>query len=295
MNNQAHDAPEAIVKANYGKEVIVLCPDGHELTCELAVDLGDKPVPGDHVRYSSGPDGIYLTELLPRTRVIRRAGRREGEERILAAHVDCMAIVSSVRPEFKEGLVDRYLVIAAHAGIEPLLVLNKTDLDDGSVANRFKLYNDLGYETITTCALQGTRIDTLADLLRNRTTVLVGHSGVGKSTLLMNLLPQTDTATSEVSDYSGKGVHTTSTARMWVGDRLRIIDSPGIRSLGLTGIEYRNVRDYFVEFQQPAASCRFRDCLHIGDSGCAVAAAVERGEITQVRYDSYVRMVESLR
>jgi len=111
----------------------------------------------------------------------------------------------------------------------------------------------------------------------------------------MALVPEVEIDTGTVSSYSGKGRHTTTTARMYVGRAgVRIIDSPGIRSFGLSGVERRDVRDYFVEFESRAPHCRFRDCLHLGDDGCAVRAALDRGDITKIRYESYCRILESL-
>jgi ribosome biogenesis GTPase len=285
-----------IVMANYGKQVEVLAGDGRTLTAELASDLGRKPVAGDRVHFVQDEGGAYLTELLPRERVIRRSGHRESEDRVLAAHVDCVVIVSAVQPPFKEGLVDRYIVAALQSEIEPVVVLNKIDLDDGAMQDRCRIYADLGYRTHYVSAITRHNVDSLAHDLQNKTSVLVGHSGVGKSSLLMALLPDVETDTAEISHYSGKGVHTTSAARMWVGSGgLRIIDSPGIRAFGLADIERQEVREYFVEIAVAGAGCRFRDCLHTGDAGCAVKEAVDRGEITQIRYDSYLRILESLR
>jgi len=286
---------KGIVAANYGKELDVLTPAGDMITCELARDLGDKPVAGDRVSYEEHGDQCYLTSIEPRERIIRRAGGREGEERILAAHVDLALVISSVKPKLKEGLIDRYLVALHQEGIEPLIVLNKKDLDDGTDWARIAEYTKIGYKTFLVCATSGDGVDALRDELHDQTCVLVGHSGVGKSTLLMKLLPEVETAISEVSEWSGKGVHTTSTARLYAGpDGMRIIDSPGIRAFGLAGITPPEVGRYFIEFEDHASHCRFRDCLHMNDDGCAVRAALDRGEIGKLRYESYVRIVESL-
>jgi len=295
MGEEMGPEGHGIVAANYGKQVDVLTGDGAIVVCELASDLGLKPVAGDRVRFEREGEIAYLTELLPRAHVIRRAGWRESDERILAAHVDCMLIVSAVEPRFKEGLVDRYLVTAGHADIAPVVVLNKVDLDDGSTRRRAELYSDLGYPLYCVSALEGEGIDALADHIAGRTSILVGHSGVGKSSLLMALVPGIDTAISEVSTATGKGVHTTTTSRMWSGPGgVRIIDSPGIRAFGLSAIDSSEVATYFVEFTAHAAHCRFRDCMHLKDAGCAVRAAVESEKIPRIRYDSYVRIVKSL-
>jgi len=286
---------EGIVAVNYGRQVEVLAPDGARVACELSSDLGQKPVAGDRVRYSVRQGGAYLLEIMPRERVIRRAGRRATEERILAANIDCMLIVSAVEPLFKEGLVDRYLVTAGHAGIDPVIVLNKVDLDDGQVQKRAELYRKLGYPLYCVSSKCGDGLDDLASCLSDRTSILVGHSGVGKSSLLMALVPGAEIDTSGLSVSSGKGVHTTSTATLYLGTKgVRIIDSPGIRAFGLTAIEPSEVGAHFMEFVPLAEQCRFRNCMHMNDGGCAVRAAAEQGDIPRIRYDSYLRIIESL-
>jgi ribosome biogenesis GTPase len=283
------------VAANYGKELEVIAADGHLCICELASDLGETPVAGDRVEYAIEGEKRYLISVAPRRHIIRRAGKREGEERILAAHVDQGLVVSAVKPRLKEGLVDRYLVALLHEGIEPVLVLNKSDLDEGDTWQRMQVYQGLGYATFRVSAVKGHGIEALRKHLHGKTSVLVGHSGVGKSTLLMALLPEVEIDTKEVSGYSGKGVHTTTTARMYGGpDAMRIVDSPGIRAFGLSGIDRIEIRDYFVEFEAHQLHCRFRDCMHLNDDGCAVRAALDRGEVGKLRYESYVRMMESV-
>lgn len=287
--------PSGIVAANFGKELKVLCGDGSLVTCELSTDVGLAPVPGDRVTFRLDGDKRYLAGVAERTRVLRRAGKRAGEEKIVAAHIDLVVVVSAVKPALKEGLIDRYLVAVHHEGMTPVVVLNKCDLDDGDCRERMSVYAELGYSTHLVSAHEGGGIEALRGVLAGKTSVLVGHSGVGKSSLLMALVPDVQAETSAVSRYSGKGVHTTTTARMYTGSGdVRIIDSPGIRSFGLSGVERGEVRDYFVEFERYAPHCRYRNCLHLGDDGCAVRAALDRGEITKLRYESYCRIVDSL-
>jgi ribosome biogenesis GTPase len=287
--------PSGIVAANFGKELAVLCEDGSICTCELSSDLGEKPVPGDRVSYAQSGDKRYLTHVAERKSVLRRAGKREGEERILASHIDLALVISAVKPALKEGLIDRYLVALHHEGITPVIVLNKADLDAGDHQARLQVYADLGYATHLISAKLGTGIPALRAGLSGKTSVLVGQSGVGKSSVLMALVPEVKTSTQAVSAYSGKGVHTTTTARLYATpDGVRVIDSPGIRSFGLSGIGKEEVRNYFVEFEAIADHCRFRNCLHFNDDGCAVRAALDRGEISKLRYESYLRIVESL-
>lgn len=284
-----------IVAANFGKEVQVLCTDHSMCICELASDLGERPVPGDRVKFRLMGDKRYLTHVAKRRGILRRAGKRAGQERILAAHIDLALVISAVEPSLKEGLIDRYLVALHHEGITPVIVLNKVDLDGGDHRARMKVYEDLGYSTHVISALDGTGIPALRALLSDKTAILVGHSGVGKSSVLMALVPEVNTHTQAVSAYSGKGVHTTTTARLYVGPGgVRVIDSPGIRSFGLSGIDRSEVREYFVEFREHAGHCRFRNCLHLNDDGCAVRAALDRGEVGKLRYESYGRIVASL-
>lgn len=284
-----------VVIANLGKQVEILDHAGGVIMGELSSQLRTKPISGDHIQYSLSNGQAYLIAIDPRERVIRRAGRREGEEKVLASHVDLMVIVAAVTPELREGLIDRYMVAAGHDGIKSIVVLNKIDLDDGSNALRVKPYADIGVTTCCVSAVSGANIEGLRSCLKDKTSVLVGQSGVGKSSLLMALLPELEIRVSAVSDYSGKGVHTTTTARMHVGaGDMRIIDSPGIRAFGMTGIEPIEVREHFVEFYPHADQCKFRDCMHLQDHGCAVTEAVERGDISKMRYASYGRIVASL-
>jgi ribosome biogenesis GTPase len=286
---------DGVVVANFGKQVEILDSDGQILMGELASQLSTKPIAGDRVQFKVQNGQAYLVAIEARERVIRRAGRREGDEKLLASHVDLMVIVAAVTPELREGLIDRYMVAAGHDGMESLVVLNKVDLDDGTAARRIQLYADLGITTRNVSAVSGTNIEALRSCLKDKTSVLVGQSGVGKSSLLMALLPELDIRVSAVSDYSGKGVHTTTTARMHVSEgNMRIIDSPGIRAFGMSGIEPIEVREQFVEFYPHADNCKFRNCMHLQDSGCAVKEAVEREEISKIRYASYGRIVASL-
>ncbi len=284
-----------VVVANYGKQVEILDREGEIVMGELSSQLRTKPIAGDRIQYSLKNGQAYLVAIDPRVRVIRRAGRREGEEKALASHVDLMVIVAAVTPELREGLIDRYMVAASHDGMESIVVLNKIDLDDGSNALRVQPYADLGVTTCCVSAVSGTNLEALRTCLEDKTSVLVGQSGVGKSSLLMALLPELEIKVNEISEYSGKGVHTTTTARMHVSKgNMRIIDSPGIRAFGMTGIEPIEVREHFVEFYPHADHCKFRNCMHLQDSGCAVKEAVEKGEISKMRHASYGRIVASL-
>jgi ribosome biogenesis GTPase len=289
------DSASGVVAANFGRQVQVLTDAGEALICELARDLGAKPVAGDHVRFERHAGTWCLTAIEPRRRVIHRLGFRGVGERILAAHVDLLLIICAVEPPLKEGLIDRYIVTAGHEGIDPVIVLNKIDLESAASVQRCQLYVELGYPVFMVSALTGQGVSDLATFVDRRTCVLVGPSGVGKSALLMALIPAAQTPTAAISDYSGKGVHTTTTARLWAGPQgLRLIDSPGIREFGLSRIEPLEVREHFVEIAALTPTCRYRDCLHLGDEGCAVRAAVEEGKITRIRYESYCRIVESL-
>ena len=170
------DLRRGIVVANYGRHAEVLTSEGARHSCLLAADLGLTPVAGDRVQFRAAAGGAYLTAIEPRARVIQRAGRRAGETRVLAAHVDVMLIVSAVEPPFKEGLVDRYLVTAGVAGIAPVVVLNKIDLDSGRCAERVALYAELGYATRLVSAKTGEGKDRLAAGLADRLELQVSYA-----------------------------------------------------------------------------------------------------------------------
>ncbi len=254
---------------------------------------------GDRVRFrvvADGPgvqaEGVIVTVEPRRSELRRFTGRRV---QVIAANVDQVLIVSSADlPPPKPHLVDRYIVSAQAGGMTPVICLNKIDLGaDERVSEIMQRYATLGYRVIACSALTGEGVDELGRLLRDRSTVLAGQSGVGKSSLLNAIQPGLRLRVGDISDETLKGRHTTSTAELI---RLRIgayvVDTPGVRSFDVSMIPRGELEQYFREFVPLVPDCRFPNCTHIPETGCAIKRAVEEERIHPERYESYVRMFE---
>lgn len=264
---------------------------------------------GDLVRLSFEKDETgVIEEILPRkTQFSRRAaGRRVGIEAVIAANVSRVWVVQSVAlPDLNPGLVDRFLVTAARDEIPAGIIVNKIDLLDGLDADDEPvralgwfgaLYRGLGYPVIETSTLAEHGLDALREALRDEISVVSGPSGVGKSSLLNALAPDLGVRTGEISQSTGKGKHTTTNATLYplpFGGYL--VDTPGIREFGVTGLEPHDLGHYFVEFVPLLPGCRFPTCTHDHEPDCAVKAAVEEGEIEHSRYLSYLSILDGLR
>jgi ribosome biogenesis GTPase len=250
-----------------------------------------RPLTGDEIVFRVEPDGTAVVEaLLPRRTQLERidsGGRAEG----VAANVSLLAIVVTSEPAPDWQLVDRYLVAAALMEIEAALVANKQDLGDHALDTPLSLYSKLGYAVCRTSVVDGQGLQQLSELLRQHRAVLLGQSGVGKSSLLNALLATDAQAVRGLSRRRVLGRHTTSAAvlhRLPAGGEL--IDSPGVRRYAPAIRDPASLPRGFLEFRPHLVDCRFNNCRHLGDLGCAVQAAVERGEIEPERYSSYVAM-----
>ncbi|HCN44829.1 MAG TPA: ribosome biogenesis GTPase RsgA, partial [Pseudomonas sp.] len=222
-----------------------------------------------------------------------------GQLKPVAANVDLIVIVFAPAPEPHANLIDRYLVAAEHAGIRPLLLLNKADLIDeenGPALNALlAVYRQLGYPLLEVSAHHGNGMEQLQKILDGHISVFVGQSGVGKSSLVNSLLPEVQTRVGELSEWSGQGQHTTTTARLYhFPGGGELIDSPGIREFGLVHVSRDDVEAGFIEFSDLLGTCRFRDCKHDREPGCALLKALEDGRIQQQRMNSYRSIIASL-
>ncbi len=210
-------------------------------------------------------------------------------------HADCV-IVTAVGAQFRPGLVDRLLVAAEVDGIVPVVVLNKMDLPEAdATAAEAARYERIGYQVQPTSVVTGQGIEAFAAHLRGHVSALVGHSGVGKSSLLNTLASGAARAVSAVNPVTGKGRHTTSVAEGYPFGGGILIDLPGVREFGLAGVPPRRLTEAMPDLREAAPGCRFADCVHQVEPGCAVREAVESGAIDPARYRSYLRMLESLR
>lgn len=275
---------------------------GDTIAC-IARGYGKAAVVGDVVHFSWERSDLGLGLIIAvelRANALVRADALGRSHQTLAANLDRIWVVSALDPPPKSGLIDRYLV-AAHANQIPVgLILNKIDLfmDEEHVDELDTLltpYRNLGLPILLLSAIEGEGIEELRVALQGERSVLVGHSGVGKTSLLNALIPGLDEAVTEVSEATGKGQHTTTTSTLYpLEGGGELIDSPGIRGFGLWGMPAEELKDHFVEFLRFAPECHFNNCAHLHEPDCAVLAAVERDEIDYERYEAYQRIYDDL-
>jgi ribosome biogenesis GTPase len=252
---------------------------------------------GDQVNFELEPNsGNGVIDKLHERRnyIIRKSINLSKQAQIIAANMDqAFLVVTLASPRTSLGFIDRFLATAEAYRIPAVLIFNKLDLFNEAgleILEEYKaIYERIGYACYTVSALEGTNIDVIEGLLKDKTTLFSGHSGVGKSSLINALLPGQEIKTGEVSEASDKGQHTTTFAEMHTlpfGGYL--IDTPGIRELGIFDIRPEELGHYFVEMRAMLNQCRFNNCRHVNEPGCAVIKAVEEGDIDVSRYESYL-------
>lgn len=253
---------------------------------------------GDMVEVAETDEGKGLVvSRLPRRNSFGRYNEKGRSEQAIAVNIDLVCCVTSPSsPPFRPRFIDRVSVLAVCAAVPFLIVLNKADRGvPENVALRLEAYRDLGFEVFTVSSKTGAGLDRLKSRLAGQTAVLAGQSGVGKSSLISQLLPGIDRKTQEVSEKYDRGKHTTTLAELIVRDNLRLVDTPGIRRLALKSIPPRDLAGYFPEIGPLAQDCALGSrCSHTEEDGCAVKASLGRGEIHQDRYESYLRILEEL-
>ncbi len=279
---------------------------GELFDCELsaAVRLDDENdlAVGDRVTIRREPEKNVVIAVEPRATVLSRPDPLvKDRERVIAANVDSVVHVASViAPPLRPGLIDRYLIAIQSGGAEPLIAVNKVDLvpfaDRDLIFSELDPYRALGIPIVFCSSETHEGLEELRQKLLGRFAVFVGHSGVGKSSLLKALKPEITIRVGKVRARTGTGRHTTTRSTLYdLGGGTRVIDTPGIREFGLWQVDPGELRYYFPDLQQRAIDCRFNDCLHDQEPECAVKAAVERGAIPPERYANYVRMLGELR
>ncbi len=262
--------------------------------CHIRANL-QSLVTGDEVIWRPGkPTGVVVANL-PRRSVLKRPDSF-GQIKAVASNIDLIVIVISPQPVPHANLIDRYLVATENIGITPLLLLNKTDLlnavNEDAMTDLLSVYPTLGYQVCYASTKSQEGLEELKNRIQHQTSVFVGQSGVGKSSLINTLLPDAKLKIGELSAAAGKGRHTTTTARLFhLPEGGRIIDSPGIREFGLWHIEREQLLEAFVEFRPFLGHCKFRDCQHEKEPGCALLDALSTGQISPRRLNSFRQIV----
>ena len=268
--------------------------------------ITDIVVVGDSVEFDLNKDGTgfihkveerknYLSRKAPR---IKGAGYRgERLEQVIAANIDELYIVSSIyEPDFNNKVVDRFLVTGESSHIKVKIIINKTDLDEeNNIRDWAELYRSIGYEVYLTSAANNKGLNKIKSELEGKISLFWGHSGVGKSSILNKIYPSLNLRTGSISSLTDKGTHTTVTSEMIkVGQGTYIIDTPGIREVEPFGIRKEDLGHYFPEFLPYINQCRFNTCTHHHEPGCAVINAVEEEMISVFRYDSYLKILDTI-
>lgn len=256
-------------------------------------------VVGDRVVVMPTGEKIGVIETVePRSsKFSRGASGSRPFEQIVAANLDQLVVVVSIlEPSPRSGFIDRAVVMGIKGGMEPVIWINKIDLD--LAGDRFSmgdLYRDLGYVVAYTSARTGEGVEEAKELLQNRVSVVVGQSGVGKSSLLNCIEPGLAIKTQELMKQHDRGRHTTAAVQLYpLRDGGEVADTPGVKELRLWGVEADELVEYFVEMAPLVGECQFRDCSHLREPGCAVRLAVEQGGIAPLRYEGFCRILESL-
>ncbi len=290
-----------VIRAIGANSCKVITEDGREINCTvrkvlraIAQSTRSAVVAGDLIqaRITGDNEGV-IQSVRDRMGVLSRAAK--DRQHIIASNVDQVVIVASAaNPKLKPNLIDRFLVVAEKQEIEPVICINQMDLSPQTRTEEVsQIYRDIGYKLLQTSITTGQGIDELRTLMDGKITVFSGQSGVGKSSLLNALLPDLLLRTRQVSIESGKGQHTTTSAQLIpFAENSWLVDTPGIRQLDLWDTIPEEVEAYFREFLPFIPQCKFPDCSHTHEIGCAVKQAVDNGDITEMRYNSYVRLFQ---
>ncbi|MBK5260471.1 MAG: ribosome small subunit-dependent GTPase A [Thermoanaerobaculia bacterium] len=278
--------------------------DGADIDClvpsAIATVQKSALAVGDRVLIEQEAGVARLNAILPRRTVLARPDPlHKHRQRLIAANIDVVIHVVSVKaPPLRPRLIDRYLIAIMRGGAQPVVCVNKVDLlDDDQRAieiEKLSVYRDLGVPVIACSTHSGEGLDALREIVLGKTAALVGHSGVGKSSILNAINARLQLATNTLH-RRGTGRHTTSASTLYdFGDGTYLIDTPGIREFGLWDLDRGSLRDYFPEFEEPNESCRFTDCTHVHEPDCEVKDRVEAGTFNRARYETYVRLYEDL-
>lgn len=269
-----------------------------DITSTNPVAVGDEVV----ADIENDTDGTaIITEIKNRNNYInRQSPRHKYQHHIVAANLDQSMLVATIKePRTSQGFIDRFLVASEMYHVTPFIVFNKSDLYKTKELEKYEqwkaMYEAIGYNVFLISAEKKEGVEDVLKLLQNKTTLISGHSGVGKSSFLNVVFPDIHLKTREISGWSGKGQHTTTFAEMFdLPYGGRIIDTPGMREFGLVDIEKQEVSHYFPEMRDRLNGCQYNNCLHVNEPDCAIKDAVANGEVHEDRYVSYVNIMESI-
>jgi ribosome biogenesis GTPase len=298
---------EGTVIKSTGSWLTVMTPKGEIYNCKLKGSFRIKGIKttnplavGDRVEFDmlDEQNTGLIRDIKPRNNyIIRKATKLSKVAHIIAANVDQAAvIVTLAHPRTSTGFIDRFLVTTEAYHIPATIVFNKLDLYNTKMLGRLKeligIYQEAGYKCIVVSALEKENLDVFKEALKDKITLLSGHSGVGKSALINAIQPHLNLKTREISDYHQKGLHTTTFAEMFpLTFGGFIIDTPGIKEFGLTDFDRREIAERFPEMRKLMYKCRFSNCTHVHEPGCAVKEAVEAGELSLSRYENYLSIL----
>ena len=269
-----------------------------EITSTNPIAVGDEV----EIEPDDGPEPtVSITTIYPRRNYInRQAPSNRHHHHIVAANLDQSLLFATLKdPKTSAGFIDRFLVTCEAYHVPAIIVFNKTDVYRKKELDTLEawtaMYGDIGYKVIPMSVKENKGIDEVKELMKGKITLLSGHSGVGKSSFINVVFPHMDLRTQEVSGWSGKGLHTTTFAEMFdLPGGGHIIDTPGIRELGLVDIPKQELSHYFPEMRELLNECQFNNCLHINEPGCAIKQAVADGVITEERYVNYYKILETI-
>lgn len=268
-----------------------------DITSTNPVAVGDRV----ELEMEEQTGNAVITEIHTRRNYInRQSPHNKHQHHIVAANIDQSLLFATLRePRTSMGFIDRFLVTSEAYHVPAIIVFNKCDLyrqkDLEKLAAARSIYESIGYRVCQTSMESGEGVEEVMGILEGRTTLISGHSGVGKSTFINKLFPGLELKTQDVSGWSGKGMHTTTFAEMYdLPGGGRIIDTPGIREMGLVDISRQELSHYFPEMRKRLGGCQFNDCVHRDEPGCAIKQAVVSGEIHEDRFISYLHILDSL-
>jgi len=302
---------KALVYKSTGSWYVVKTPEGKQynarikgifkidgITSTNPIAVGDEI---EMVMENELEDTVTITHIYPRLNYVARVSpKNKNLHHIIASNLDQAVLFATLKdPKTSTGFIDRFLVACEMYHLPAIIIFNKSDLYKKKELDKFKeiktTYEAIGYGVLMSSILKKEGIGEIGNLLKGKKTLLSGHSGVGKSTLINALFPKLTLKTQEVSGWSGKGMHTTTFAEMFdLPEGGKLIDTPGIRELGLTDVTKQEISGYFPEMKAVLQNCKYNNCMHFNEQECGVKEAVNKGIISTERYISYLNIVDSI-